>query len=53
MPSLREIEDFVFRAEIESVKEECGFETDEEASETADAENGSELEQSGTISEIN
>ena len=31
MPSLREIEDFVFRAEIESVKEECGFETDEEA----------------------
>ena len=31
MPSLREIEDFVFRAEIENVKEECGFETDEEA----------------------
>lgn len=31
MPSLREIEEFVFRAEIESVKEECGFETDEEA----------------------
>lgn len=31
MPSLREIEDFVVRAEIESVKEECGFETDEEA----------------------
>lgn len=31
MPSLREIENFVFRAEIESVKEECGFETDEEA----------------------
>lgn len=31
MPSLQEIEDFVFRAEIEGIKEECGFETDEEA----------------------
>lgn len=31
MPSLREIEDFVIRAEIEGIKEECGFETDEEA----------------------
>lgn len=31
MPSLREIEDFVFRAEIEGIKEECGFKTDEEA----------------------
>ncbi len=31
MPSLREIEDFVFRAEIEGIKEEYGFETDEEA----------------------
>lgn len=31
MSSLQEIEDFVFRAEIESVKEECGLETDEEA----------------------
>jgi hypothetical protein len=31
MLSLREIENFVFRAEIESIKEECGFETDEEA----------------------
>jgi hypothetical protein len=27
MPSLREIEDFVIRAEIEGIKEECGFET--------------------------
>lgn len=31
MPSLREIENFVIRAEIEGIKEECGFETDEEA----------------------
>jgi hypothetical protein len=31
MPSLREIENFVIRAEIESIKEECGFKTDEEA----------------------
>lgn len=31
MPSLREIEDFVLRAEIEGIKEEHGFKTDEEA----------------------
>ena len=31
MSNLQQIEDFLFRAEIEGIKEECGFETDEEA----------------------